>query len=46
MFNYISDLRSISSGRAQYSMELAKYDLVPPALEKELAAGFSLGEED
>jgi elongation factor G len=30
MFGYIGSLRALSSGRAQYSMELAHYDVAPP----------------
>jgi len=40
MFQYVSTLRSMSKGRAQYSMELFNYDFVPPNVEKELAAKF------
>jgi elongation factor G len=40
MFQYVSTLRSMSKGRAQYSMELSSYDFVPPNVEKELAAKF------
>jgi elongation factor G len=37
MFSYVSTLRSLSKGRAQYSMVLDKYDFVPPNVEKVLA---------
>eukprot|EP01035_Chromulina_nebulosa_P024903 gene24903-32450_t len=40
MFQYVSTLRSLSKGRAQYSMELAKYDFVPSNVEKELSAKY------
>ncbi|RYH30539.1 elongation factor G [archaeon] len=40
MFQYVSTLRSISKGRAQYSMELHGYDFVPPNVEKEIQAKF------
>jgi len=40
MFQYVSSLRSMSKGRAQYSMELHSYDFVPPNVEKELSAKF------
>jgi len=40
MFQYVSTLRSLSKGRAQYSMELEKYDFVPGNVEKELSAKF------
>jgi elongation factor G len=40
MFQYVSTLRSLSRGRAQYSMELNCYDFVPPNIEKELTAKY------
>ena len=46
MFQYVSTLRSISKGRASYSMKLASYDFVPPNVEKELMAKFQPAEED
>ena len=47
MFQYVSTLRSLSKGRAQYSMELNCYDFVPPNVEKELTAKFKpAGSED
>merc|ERR1712244_118156 len=46
MFQYVSTLRSISKGRANYSMKLANYDFVPPNVEKELMAKFTPSEED
>ena len=36
MFGYSTRLRSMSQGRATYSMEPARYDLVAPALAKEI----------
>merc|ERR1719217_1517474 len=36
MFQYVSDLRSMTKGRAQYSMVFDSYELVPPALEKDI----------
>ena len=33
MFGYVTHLRSISSGRANYSMEFLKYAEVPPAIQ-------------
>jgi len=45
MFQYVSTLRSMSKGRANYSMKLANYDFVPPNIEDELKKGFSLDEE-
>merc|ERR1712205_202313 len=38
MFQYVSTLRSMSKGRANYSMKLANYDFVPPNVEKEIMA--------
>jgi elongation factor G len=40
MFQYVSTLRSMSKGRANYSMKLANYDFVPPNVEEELKKGF------
>ncbi len=38
MFGYSTDLRSATQGRANYSMEFAKYDVVPAAIAEELVA--------
>ncbi|KAG7355565.1 elongation factor Tu [Nitzschia inconspicua] len=46
MFQYVSTLRSMSKGRANYSMKLANYDFVPPNVEDELKKGFTLKEDD
>jgi len=46
MFQYVSSLRSMSKGRANYSMKLANYDFVPPNIEKELTAGFIAAADD
>jgi elongation factor G len=46
MFQYVSTLRSMSKGRANYSMKLANYDFVPPNIESELKSGFVLKEDD
>jgi len=43
MFQYVSTLRSLSKGRANYSMKLSKYDFVPPNIEKEIQAKFTTG---
>ena len=45
MFQYVSTLRSLSKGRAQYSMELHSYDFVPPNVEKELITKYKPGAE-
>ena len=34
MFQYVSNLRGMTKGRAQYSMQLEKYDVVPPQVGK------------
>lgn len=46
MFQYVSTLRSMSKGRANYSMKLANYDFVPPNVEDELKKGFVVKDED
>jgi len=46
MFQYVSTLRSMSKGRANYSMKLANYDFVPPNIEAELKAGFKAKDEE
>jgi elongation factor G len=46
MFQYVSTLRSMSKGRANYSMKLANYEFVPPNIEAELKAGFKAKEEE
>jgi elongation factor G len=46
MFNYVSTLRSLSKGRAQYSMVLDSYDFVPPNVEKELQEKFKPASSD
>merc|ERR1712203_804798 len=46
MFQYVSTLRSISKGRASYSMKLASYDFVPPNIESDLKSTFTLNEDD
>merc|ERR1712178_543211 len=46
MFQYVSTLRSMSKGRANYSMKLAKYEFVPPNVEKDLIAQFKTEAEE
>lgn len=46
MFQYVSTLRSMSKGRANYSMKLANYDFVPPNIEDQLKKGFVMKEDD
>ena len=43
MFQYVSTLRSMSKGRASYSMVLNSYEFVPGNVEKELIAKFKPG---
>ncbi|HET8912116.1 MAG TPA: elongation factor G [Ktedonobacteraceae bacterium] len=38
MFGYVNDLRSMTSGRASYSMEFDHYDPVPRAIAEEIVA--------
>jgi len=38
MFGYVNDLRSMTSGRANYSMEFAHYDQVPKNIAEEIIA--------
>ncbi len=38
MFGYVNDLRSMTSGRANYSMEFAHYNLVPKQIADEIMA--------
>ncbi|CAB1106417.1 unnamed protein product [Ectocarpus sp. CCAP 1310/34] len=42
MFQYVSTLRSATKGRANYSMQLLKYDFVPPNVEKEVVAKYGM----
>merc|ERR1719183_578281 len=48
MFQYVSSLRSLTKGRASYSMELDSYEVVPPNVEKELLAKYkgNTGDDD
>merc|ERR1719157_372802 len=46
MFQYVSTLRSMSKGRANYSMKLSAYDFVPPNIEEELKKGFASGGDE
>jgi len=48
MFQYVSSLRSLTKGRASYSMELENYDVVPPNVEKELLSKYkgNTGDDD
>ena len=48
MFQYVSSLRSLTKGRASYSMNLDSYEMVPKAVEKELLSKYqgNTGEDD
>merc|ERR1712070_957126 len=46
MFSYVSSLRSLTKGRAQYSMKLADYELVPPNVEQDLQKKFQPASAD
>ncbi|MCB0386625.1 MAG: elongation factor G, partial [Bdellovibrionales bacterium] len=39
LFGYATDLRSLSQGRASFSMEFQEYAPVPPKVEKEILEG-------
>ena len=41
MFGYINTLRSMSQGRAQYSMEFHHYEQVPQAIADEVKAKYA-----
>jgi elongation factor G len=38
MFGYATDLRSMTQGRATYTMQFARYEEVPPAIAEEITA--------
>ncbi|MEW5310286.1 MAG: hypothetical protein WDW38_002098 [Sanguina aurantia] len=38
MFSYVSTLRGMTKGRAQYSMQLQEYQVVPPNIQTEIIA--------
>ncbi|MGE0761830.1 MAG: elongation factor G [Bdellovibrionales bacterium] len=39
LFGYATDIRSISQGRASFSMEFLQYSVVPPKVEQEILTG-------
>lgn len=41
MFGYINTLRSMSSGRANFTMQFGHYDAVPAAISKEIQEKFN-----
>lgn len=38
MFSYVSTLRGMTKGRAQYSMQLERYEVVPPNIQTEIVS--------
>ncbi|KAI0564442.1 Translation elongation factor EF-G [Gracilaria domingensis] len=40
LFSYVSNLRSMTKGRASYNMYLDGYELVPPNIEQEISAQY------
>lgn len=38
MFQYVSTLRGMTKGRAQYTMQLEKYEVVPPNIQEKIVA--------
>lgn len=40
LFSYVSNLRSMTKGRASYNMQLNGYDYVPPNIETEVASKY------
>uniref|UniRef100_A0A7I4F197 Elongation factor G, mitochondrial n=1 Tax=Physcomitrium patens TaxID=3218 RepID=A0A7I4F197_PHYPA len=38
MFNYVSTLRGMTKGRAQYTMQLSKFDVVPTNIQMEITS--------
>lgn len=38
MFQYVSTLRGMTKGRASYTMQLAKFDVVPQYIQDQLVA--------
>jgi elongation factor G len=38
MFNYVSNLRSMTKGRGSYQMKLADYNQVPPNIQEEIVS--------
>lgn len=38
MFQYVSTLRGMTKGRASYTMQLAKFDVVPQHIQNQLSA--------
>jgi elongation factor G len=41
MFGYVSNLRSMTQGRAQFTMQFAHYEQVPQAIADEVQAKFA-----
>ena len=45
MFNYVSTLRGMTKGRAQYTMQLEKYDVVPSHIQEKIVANAKVAAE-
>ena len=41
-FNYISNLRGMTKGRAQYTMQLERYEPVPTHIQEKIVAGVNV----
>ena len=42
MFQYVSDLRSMTKGRATYTMRLEKYEVVPASIQAEIVRKYTV----
>lgn len=45
MFNYVSNLRGMTKGRASYTMQLCKFDVVPQHIQNQISAAKQEKEE-
>lgn len=43
MFQYVSQLRGMTKGRAQYTMTLERYEVVPPNIQQEIISKSKAG---
>lgn len=43
MFQYVSVLRGMTKGRAQYTMQLERYEVVPPNIQQDIVAKSKAG---
>ncbi|KAJ4746846.1 Elongation factor G [Rhynchospora pubera] len=46
MFNYVSNLRGMTKGRASYTMQLCKFDVVPQHIQTQLSAAKQQDKEE